>query len=556
MNALSSPCDRRGFVAGSVVTAASIVAVSAQAPETARAEESTAKMVSWLGEAPEVGDPVQTLDADVVVVGAGTGGWFAACSAAEEGVSVILLEKTEGGANVRGDLGAVNSRYQIEDGCVIDEQAILFDLYRFSNGNSSYGLHRAWYQNSGETVDWYGDRLAEQGVELWHELATEDDERKPLVAHWPVGHSPAFPKDESGMEALSGKDVLEPYFIGLGGEVLYNTAMVKLAMDGERVSGVWAMNAEGETILVNAARGVIVAAGGYGKNSAMLEALQPETQGYYALNIARPGCTGDGIRACLWAGAAMDGTHSSMLFDRCALPPDAVAGAAAEGGMFFNMGSHPWLKVNLKGDRFANEGSGVYDWMLHAGATQPEGTYCSIFDANWAAHAEQMDMHGCARMYPYENGAPANETVESIGGQITSLIEAGYIQEAQSFEELAQKLGLPEEAFCATVARYNKLAEDGVDEDFGKEAFRMIPLVEPPFYGVRNTGVLLCTLDGIRIDAEARALRADGTPIEGLFVVGNDSGNYFDRSYPNTLTGAAAGRTITFGRIAGKVATR
>ncbi len=457
---------------------------------------------------------------------------------------------------MRGDLGAVNSRYQLEDGCAIDEQGILFDLYRFSNGNSSYALHRTWYQNSGATVDWYGDRLAENGVELWHELATESEERKPLVAHWPVGHSPAFPKDENGMDALSGKDVLEAYFTGLGGEVLYNTAMVKLAMDGDRVGGVWAVNAEGETVLVNAAKGVVVATGGYGKNPAMLEALQPETLGYYSLNIARPGCTGDGIKACLWAGAAMDETHSSMLFDRCALPVDAVAGSATEGGMFFNMGSHPWLKVNLAGERFANEGSGVYDWMLHAGASQPDGTYCTIFDADWAVQAEQMDMHGCARMYPYENGAPANETVGSIGGQIASLIEAGYIQEAQSFEELADKLGLPAETFCATVERYNELAQAGVDEDFGKEAFRMIPLATPPFYGVRNTGVFLCTLDGIRINTEARALRADGTPIEGLFVVGNDSGNYFDRSYPNNLTGGAAGRTITFGRIAGKAAAR
>ena len=553
MSANSSKFSRRSFVAGSVLTAAG-VAAAAQMPTPAKADEPAVPSASWLGEEPEVGEPVQTVEADVVVVGAGTGGWFAACSAAEEGVKVVLLEKTEGGANVRGDLGAVNSRYQLEDGCAIDEQGILFDLYRFSNGNSSYALHRTWYQNSGATVDWYGDRLAEHGVELWHELATENDERKPLVAHWPVGHSPAFPKDENGMDALSGKDVLEPYFTGLGGEVLYNTAMVKLAMDGDRVSGVWAANAEGETVLVNAAKGVIVATGGYGKNTAMLEALQPETLGYYSLNIARPGCTGDGIKACLWAGAAMDGTHSSMLFDRCALPVDALAGAATEGGMFFNMGSHPWLKVNLAGERFANEGSGVYDWMLHAGASQPDGTYCTIFDADWAVQAEQMDMHGCARMYPYENGAPANETVESIGGQIASLIEAGYIQEAQSFEELAQKLGLPVEAFCATVERYNELAVARLDEDFGKEAFRMIPLATPPFYGVRNTGVFLCTMDGIRIDTEARALCADGTPIEGLFVVGNDSGNYFDSSYPNTLTGGAAGRTITFGRIAGKAA--
>lgn len=550
-NASSKGMDRRAFVGGAVLTAAGIAAAAA-APAGAGAEEAA---VDWLGVAPEVGEIAQVLQADVVVVGAGTGGWFAACSAAEEGASVILIEKTPAGANVRGDLGAVNTRYQQQDGCQIDEQGILFDLYRFSNGNSSYALHRAWYQKSGEAVDWYGDRLSEQGVELWHELATPDPERVPLTPHWPVGHSPAWPKDENGLDALTGKDVLEAYFTGLGGQVLYETTMVELITDADgSVTGVVAQDVEGAYLRIDAAKGVIVACGGYGKNTDMLAALQPETMATYSLNIARPGCTGDGIKACLWAGAAMDGTHCSMLFDRCALAPDAVAGAATEGGMFFNMGSHPWLKVNLDGERFTNEGSGVYDWMLHAGASQPQGTYCTIFDANWATHAEQMDMHGCARMYPYENGAPANETVDSIGGQIASLIDAGYIQQADTFEELAGKLGLPAETFAATVARYNELCAAGCDEDFGKEPFRMIALDTPPFYGVRNTGVLLCTLDGIRIDDRARALRADGSVIEGLYVVGNDSGNYFDTGYPNTLTGGAAGRTLTFGRIAGKEA--
>lgn len=309
MNAQSTACTRRGFVAGSVITAASIAALAGV--QVAQAAE--APSASWLDAEPQLDEPSQTIEADVVVVGAGTGGWFAACSAAEEGVRVVLLEKTEGGANVRGDLGAVNSRYQQEDGCQIDEQGILFDLYRFSNGNSSYALHRTWYQNSGATVDWYGDRLASHDVAIWHELATEDPSRTPLAPHWPVGHSPAWPKDENGLETLTGKDVLEAYFTELGGEVLYNTAMVKLDRDGDRVSGVWATNADGETVLVHAARGVVVATGGYGKNAAMMDALQPETQALYSLNIARPGCTGDGIKACLWAGAAMDGVHSSPL---------------------------------------------------------------------------------------------------------------------------------------------------------------------------------------------------------------------------------------------------
>ena len=208
--------------------------------------------------------------------------------------------------------------------------------------------------------------------------------------------------------------------------------------------------------------------------------------------------------------------------------------------------------MNLNGERFANEGSGVYDWMLHAGATQPGGAYCTIFDADWAAQAEQMDMHGCARMYPYENGAPANETVDTIGGQLASLIEAGCVQEAQTIEELAQKLEPPVETFCATVERYNKLAEAGMDEDFGKEPFRLLPLATPPFYGVRNTGVLLCTLDGITINENFQAVDDNGKAIEGLYVTGIDSGSYYAHTYPNMSTGNCCGRSVTFGRMIGK----
>ena len=549
--------DRRTFVKGGAAAAAATLAASRSAAALAdESEEGGAALAaSWLGEEPEAGDPSQILDYDVVVVGAGTGGWFAACSAAEEGVRTLLIEKTELGADVRGDLGAANTRYQQEDGCVIDKQEMLFDMYRFSSGNSSHSLHRTWFENSGEAVDWYGSILEADGITLWHELATENPEKVSLVRHWPTGHSPEFVADAEG-NVPSGKTVLEAYYTERGGEVMYETAMTRLAHDSDgSVTGVYAQNSVGELLRINASKGVILATGGYGRNEEMLAALQPETLGLYSLSIAKQGATGDGIRAALWAGAAMDATHTSMLFDRCAIASDATT-ADGTGGSFFNMGSYPWLKVNLDGNRFANEGSGVYDWFMHAGASQPYGTYCTIWDADWVSAAEKADMHGCCRFFPYENDAPANETVESITAQNQKLLESGVIQQADTLEELAEKLGIPAENFVATVERYNAFAETGVDEDFGKEWFRMAPVSTPPFYGVRNAGIMLCTLDGIHIDTDMRALRADGSVIEGLYVVGNDSGCYYSGSYINTSTGNAAGRTLTFGRRAGKNAAK
>lgn len=110
------------------------------------------------------------------------------------------------------------------------------------------------------------------------------------------------------------------------------------------------------------------------------------------------------------------------------------------------------------------------------------------------------------------------------------------------------------EQFKATVARYNELYDKQVDEDFGKEAFRLSQLRTAPFEGVRMSGgYFICTLDGIKIDENMNALTPEGKPIEGLYVAGDCSGSYFDGSYPNLLAGAAAGRSVTFGRRAGKL---
>ena len=86
----------------------------------------------------------------------------------------------------------------------------------------------------------------------------------------------------------------------------------------------------------------------------MLKALQPQTMDKYSLSIAIDGTTGDGIKACLWAGAHTDEVHTAMVFDRVAVKPDEFGGSDTVGSLFW-MGSNPWPKVNLNGERFTNE---------------------------------------------------------------------------------------------------------------------------------------------------------------------------------------------------------
>ena len=158
-------------------------------------------------------------------------------------------------------------------------------------------------------------------------------------------------------------------------------------------------------------------------------------------------------------------------------------------------------------------------------------------------------------MFPFPNNADPNIPYQAVeGNMLPGLVENGFVFQCDTIAQLAEKLGLPADQLEATVARYNELYDKGVDEDFGKEAHRMSAIRTAPFYGAKNTGYILCTMDGIQIDQNMNAVDTNNDPIPGLYVVGNDSGGYFSGTYPNLSTGAACGRTVTFGRRAGRIA--
>lgn len=135
------------------------------------------------------------------------------------------------------------------------------------------------------------------------------------------------------------------------------------------------------------------------------------------------------------------------------------------------------------------------------------------------------------------------------------LMPKGIVVEDNTIEGLAEKLGIPADNLAKTVNRYNELCDKGIDEDFGKETYRMLPLRKPPFRAATLGGQLLCTLDGLRINTNLQVLDKSLNPIEGLYAVGNDSGGFFCNNYPEMLVGIAAGRTDTFGYLAGQIVT-
>ena len=510
----------------------------------------------WLGKAPEIAekDIVATHDTDILVVGCGTGGMFAVAAAAEAGGKVIGIDRFPVGTGVREDLSAIDSRYQKKWGTKIDKFDFITMATQYAGGHIQQDLVKLWCEQSAEAIDWLGDRLEERGIELWHEAGDKDDHTR--YEHFATGHSPRLPRGKDGKFTVTLSQVIADYALKKGARFDYSTKMVKLEKNKEgRVTGCIAQNSEGQYVRYNAKKGVIVATGGYAKNIKMMEALQPWNLRVVGRTGAMPGAHGDGIRACLWVGAKMDETHSALKFDRCAVRPNQMPGVetmnSGDSG-FFWMGSQPWLKVNADGKRFMNE-SGTYENILHADEYQKGHSHYTLFDSNWVKYAEQFKMHGCSRMFPFANGADPNipwQVVESK--MLPGLIEKGFVVKADTIEEFAQKLQLPVETLKATIARNNELYKKGEDVDYGKEAHRLSPIDKAPFYGAKNTGWLLCTLDGIQINTDMNAIDTEGNPIPGLYVVGNDSGSYFANEYPNLATGMACGRTVTFGRIVGR----
>ena len=518
----------------------------------AGAEEAPAS--DWLGEAPEVADAdiVETVDTEVLVVGAGHAGTFAACSAVENGAKTLLIEKMthDMASGMRDTLAALGSKQQLENDDNPDRDEVVRYICDYSQGYAKRSLVEVWAEHSGETMDWFTDRIAE--TDRLRGFRHEVDENNPVDNYksFDVGHSIQF--GEEYYEQLT-MDVLLEYAQKLGLEIRYETPMVKLEQDDAgRVTGVIAKNAEGQYIRVNASKGVILCAGGYSGNRDMMQALQPWSLEQCCINYSKPGVKGEGIKACLWAGASMDSTHSAMIFERGCIKPDEVG--VVDDGQLFWMGSQPFLKVNLRGERFMNEYM-PYDYVLHAASQQPHHTYCTVWDSTYAEDIERFATHGCSRLFPHVNGADPVFPLEMVEGMNADLMERGYIVTADTLEELAQKLNLPVDAFMATVERYNGFAASGRDEDFGKEPYRLSTLDAAPFYGVRQAGgYLICTMDGIRINETMHAIREDGSQIDGLYVCGDNSGSFFHGSYTNLLGGMAAGRSATFARLAGKLA--
>ena len=502
----------------------------------------------WLGNEPEIKDQQikEVLETEMLVIGGGLGGLVCAASGAESGVKTLLIEKKGCLTHPKNEFGGFGSRLQRQAGIETDKWELLRDALMYNAFSIDERLWILWLEESGDAIDWLSDRFAEGGsfmhLQDGYETHSADGHG---FTRYISGHRPYWSKEP-------GAGTLCKYAQKYGAEIRMNTGLVKLIHNNGCVTGCIAQDSVSRNFIrIIATKGVVVATGGYANNTEMLEALQPQTRDMICLSICDGLGMGDGIRACIWAGAKFDDVHTSILFDRGVLRADETPRTCALDGERNTINAQPWLKVNLDGERFANE-SVPYDLMLHAARLQPGGCYCVIFDSKYPSDIENFDMAGCSRVVPFSNNAPTNYNLPELNAKIERQIVSERYIRADTIRELANKLSIPADNLVLTVNRYNELHRIGKDEDFGKLPHHLSSISKPPFYGCRTSGIILSTVDGIRINTDMNALGENHKPISGLYVVGNDSGGFFANTYFSNITGCAAGRTVTFARRTAK----
>ena len=515
----------------------------------------------WLGKEPDIDEAAitETVDTDILIVGAGNGGMFAAAYAAANGLNFRVIEQNANVQDTRHWYGAVDSAAAKEAGePATDKAKLLSEISRYASGKCDQRVVKTWINESAAMHDFMRSILEDKYG--WVCDFTSGSE-----AAWPAENAehntdylyPVQEHNYMASESASGlprNELLLQYIQELGYDVDFKTSLAKLEKNSDgRITGIIAQSTEDDHFIrYNANKGVLLACGGFPGNPYMMEQLDPLGTSVTTACSYSPSDKGYGIRAAMWAGANLDKEAAPMLFDRGIVAPGVDGGYVdsdtAFGGKAFpgtirqyNPGTQPFLKVNRNGERFANESS-PYNDIVYAAAHQPGRVYAQICDANILEDAKRFHTIGCSAQT--RNGGE-----KYIQGKMDEAIEAGALFKCDTLDELADKMGFTgaaKDTFLATVERYNELYDKQNDEDFGKPAYRLSAIRTAPFYGCWLGASLLTTEQGIAINEKGQALDTNNQPMEGLYITGDMSGSFFANNYPCLMAGVAMGRTLTY----------
>ena len=514
-------------------------------------------------------DITETIDAEIVVVGAGISGISAVRSAVENGAkNIVVVEKGTTWQYRSNQVGCIGGKIQKDLGIEIDKNAVVAQLMKECGYRPNQRILNLWAENSGEAFDWF---LAPSEGKYVVEAESDPYDGESMSVrkmHWP--------HPDTANVADDYYPIFDDCQICLPDNGPYIEAMVKICEDAGvtfmystfarqlvrpdntgRVEGVIVEDMDGNYKRINASKAVLLATGDYASNLEMMEHYVPWAARFMSIfpNTDAKGemtNTGDGQQMGMWIGAKMeDGPHAPMTHHL--------------GGP---LGVDAFLLTDVYGNRIMNEDVGGQP-LQNQISRAPKKQVWQIFDSKWTEQIGYMDTgHGNVNWYvesgsEVPNGSYGKNAYISLEnnedgntpGFDSYFSEDGEGVFANTLEELAIRMGVDADALKNTIDRYNELAEAGVDEDFNKRSDRMFPIVEPPFYAYPMTDtVLLVCMGGLVTNTNFQVINAeDDTLIEGLYAVGNCQGGRFLVDYPLAAPGISHGMAITHGKIVGEI---
>jgi fumarate reductase flavoprotein subunit len=538
---------------------------------------------------------VETIECDVVVVGAGISGVPAAAIAAELGSKVYCLEKSGNIVTTRPTGFSLFGTQKLKDLGVLctekEKKTILTDIWGGANGTSKEEVVRAWLDNSGAYGDWLFPIIEASGIPVkvggyygyYKHFDTVQESQEDMKktggvysdSYWnmyalqhQVGESNTPGVCLWGRPDLSDADWLTPvyqYAVDKGCNFVFNCKAEQLIREpgwekdnSKRITGVIATNKDGKYVKYIAKKGVVLATGGFDWNDEMVQYYYPI--GLRTCRTWQKWMTGDGHRMSMWVGAKMEdpgqyvshmmGTIAPAVVMRSkdmmmktereafiipwkewALPSNALA---------------PTLKVNQKGERFFNEEVG-YFMSGPIIDKQPNGLFWAFWDGN---SEKKVIPHYFDRIV---DGIDTDQHSELM-------VQHGLLIKADTIDDLIKQMNgknwddgaFDGETFKKTLAHYNEMCAAGEDADYYKPTMFMSTVDTPPFYAAEMGSSWMTTVGGLEIDKELHVLGMDRKPIPGLYAGGNPAGCFYGNIYAPQVPMSLSGHSMTLSWLAAK----
>lgn len=433
-----------------------------------------------------------TIEASVVIVGAGGAGLSAAVEAAQLGMTnIVVLEKL---ASVGGSTGHSSGALlcPTDDSDPSFDKEVFYDMQLTVGGTDDF-LARNIADIGGDTIEW----LRGMNVTLNEYRATSGNYEVRYVS----------PNTDKGFVRPNGMKIINGLYdtaVATGViDIQLNTTATSIIMKDGAAAGVVAQRKDGSIVTVNA-DAVILATGGFDNGEI---ALRFDPKANMMNHVSGSGNTGDGIRMAVEVGAkeyyaetmARMGGNSNWL-NLLGLPTNYIC-------------------VNGLGNRILAEG-------------------CHYSEETAALNASPSP-------YVYRVFDSTNDTTV-----MEDLVAKGKLRKFATIEEMCSGLDIDLEGLKATIERYNSMTGK-TDEDFGKDASLMLGFGEGPYYTIQVKTEILNTFGGLCVNANCEILDTEGNAIENLYGAGETAnGNYFVKGY--AYSGAAIQWAVSSGRIAAR----